>query len=145
MRRKLAQLRGAHAVVDPNDRSAFAAWTELSKSRPPVVFECVGVPGVVQGIIKEAPPQARIVVVGVSMEEDRFKPMVAIVKELSLKFCLGYSVEEFAETLAAIADGRIDVAPMITGRVGLESVSDAFDELAQPDRHAKILIDPGAL
>ena len=73
------------------------------------------------------------------------KPMIAIVRELSLQFCLGYSVEEFAQTLAAIADGSIDVEPMITGRVGLDAVADAFNELAQPDRHAKILIDPSVL
>jgi threonine dehydrogenase-like Zn-dependent dehydrogenase len=145
MRRKLAQLQGAHVVVDPSEGSAFTAWSEQSRTRPPLVFECVGVPGVVQSIIKEAPPQTPITVVGVSMEEDRFKPMVAIVKELSLQFCLGYSVEEFAQTLAAIADGSIDVEPMITGRVGLDAVADAFNELAQPDRHAKILIDPSVL
>ncbi|MCP5039671.1 MAG: zinc-binding dehydrogenase, partial [bacterium] len=145
MRRKLAELQGAHVVVDPNDRSAFDTWKELAKTSPPVVFECVGVPGVVAGMIKEAPPHSRIVVVGVSMEEDHFKPMVAIVKEISLQFCLGYSLDEFAQTLAAIADGSIDVEPMITGRVGLDAVADAFDELAQPDRHAKILIDPAQL
>ena len=48
-------------------------------------------------------------------------------------------------TLVAIADGSIDVDPMITGRVGLDAVADAFNELAQPDRHAKILIDPSVL
>jgi threonine dehydrogenase-like Zn-dependent dehydrogenase len=142
MRRALAEQMGAHVVVDPNERSAFAAWSELSTSRPPLVFECVGVPGVIEGIIKEAPRHAKVAVVGVSMERDHFKPMVAVVKEISLQFCLGYSTEEFAETLHAIADGRIDVEPLITGRVGLEALSGAFEELAQPDRHAKILVDP---
>jgi threonine dehydrogenase-like Zn-dependent dehydrogenase len=77
------------------------------------------------------------------MEEDRIKPMVAIVKELSVRFAFGYSLEEFAQTLHAIAEGRIDVDPLITGRVGLEGVAAAFEELAHPDRHAKILVDPG--
>jgi threonine dehydrogenase-like Zn-dependent dehydrogenase len=143
LRRVLAEQLGAHVVVDPNERSAFTAWSEVAAARPPVVFECVGVPGVISGIIKEAPRHARIVVVGVSMEKDHFKPMVAVVKEVSLQFCLGYSTEEFEQTLHAIADGRIDVEPLITGRVGLEALSGAFDALAQPDRHAKILVDPG--
>jgi threonine dehydrogenase-like Zn-dependent dehydrogenase len=76
------------------------------------------------------------------MQEDRIKPMVAIGKELSLQFVLGYSPEEFAQTLAAIAEGRIDVDPLITGKVALEGVADAFEELAHPDRHAKILVTP---
>jgi len=142
MRRSLAERLGAHVVVDPRERSAWAAWSELASARPPVVFECVGVPGILQEIIREAPRFARIVVVGVSMEEERVKPMVAIVKELTVRFAFGYAPEEFTQTLHAIAEGRIDVDPLITGRVGLEGVAAAFEELAHPDRHAKILVDP---
>jgi threonine dehydrogenase-like Zn-dependent dehydrogenase len=76
------------------------------------------------------------------MEEERIKPMVAIVKELTVRFAFGYSLEEFAQTLHGIGEGRIDVDPLITGRVGLEGVAGAFEELAHPDRHAKILVDP---
>jgi threonine dehydrogenase-like Zn-dependent dehydrogenase len=77
------------------------------------------------------------------MEEDRFKPMVAVVKELDVRFAFGYSLDEFTQTLHAIADGRIDVEPLVTGRVGLDGVAAAFEDLAQPDRHAKILVEPG--
>jgi threonine dehydrogenase-like Zn-dependent dehydrogenase len=142
MRRALAERLGAHLVVDPGERSAWTAWSEAASARPPVVFECVGVPGILPGIIREAPRLARIVVVGVSMEEERIKPMVAIVKELTVRFAFGYALEEFAQTLHAIAEGRIDVDPLITGRVGLEGVAAAFEELAHPDRHAKIVVDP---
>jgi threonine dehydrogenase-like Zn-dependent dehydrogenase len=93
--------------------------------------------------VHESPRHARIVVVGVSMEEDRIKPMVAIVKELSVRFSFGYSLDEFAQTLHAIAEGTMEVEPLITGRVGLDGVATAFDELSQPDRHAKILVEPG--
>jgi len=143
MRRSLAERLGAHVVVDPAEHSAFAAWSQAAPARPPVVFECVGVPGMVPTIIREAPRQARVVVVGVSMEEDRIKPMVAVVKELSLLFSFGYSPEEFAATLHAIADGRIDVEPLITSRVGLEGVAGAFEDLGHPDSQAKILVEPG--
>jgi threonine dehydrogenase-like Zn-dependent dehydrogenase len=106
------------------------------------VFECVGVPGVIQEIIRDAPRSTRIVVVGVTMEEDRIKPMVAIVKELSIQFSFGYSIEEFSQTLHAIADGRIEVEPLITGRVGLNGVAGAFEELMNPIGHVKILVEP---
>jgi threonine dehydrogenase-like Zn-dependent dehydrogenase len=142
MRRSLAERQGAHVVVDPNERSAFAACAEAAAGRPAAVFECVGVPGILRDIIREAPRDARVIVAGVCMQEDRIKPMVAIGKELSLQFVLGYSPEEFAQTLAAIAEGRIDVDPLITGKVALEGVADAFEELAHPDRHAKILVTP---
>ncbi len=40
------------------------------------------------------------------------------------------------------SNGQIDVAPMVTGRVGLDGVADAFEDLRDPDRHAKILVVP---
>jgi threonine dehydrogenase-like Zn-dependent dehydrogenase len=36
----------------------------------------------------------------------------------------------------------IDVAPLITGQVGLEGVRDAFAALSNPEQHAKVLVDP---
>jgi threonine dehydrogenase-like Zn-dependent dehydrogenase len=143
MRRALAERLGAHVVVDPAQRSGFDAWLGLGRLRPPAIFECVGVPGVLQEIIREAPRQSRVVVVGVSMQEDRIKPMVAVVKELDVRFSFGYSPQEFAQTLHALAEGRIEAEPLITGRSGLEGVAAAFEDLAQPDQHAKILVEPG--
>jgi threonine dehydrogenase-like Zn-dependent dehydrogenase len=53
-----------------------------------------------------------------------------------------YSGEEFAEALALIRDGRVNWRPMITGKVGLDQVTQAFSDLTDPERHAKILIEP---
>ena len=109
---------------------------------PAVVFECVGVPGVLDQIMAAAPRGTRIVVVGVCMEPDTIYPMLGISKELNLQFVLGYTPDEFAATLDHIAEGRIPVAPLITGKVGVEGVAGAFEDLASPERHAKILVEP---
>jgi threonine dehydrogenase-like Zn-dependent dehydrogenase len=108
-----------------------------------VIFECVGAPGLLDGIMRDAPRGARIVVVGVCMEDDRIRPMRGINKELAIQFVLGYTPDEFAGTLRDIAEGRIPVAPLVTGRVGVDGVAGAFEALARPDAHAKILVDPG--
>lgn len=110
----------------------------------PVVFECVGAPGVLQHLIDGAPLASRIVVVGVCMTEDRFEPALAINKEIDLRFAFGYTPLEFRDTLHAIAEGWLDCAPLITGTVGLEGVEAAFGALKDPERHAKILIDPSS-
>ena len=108
----------------------------------PVVFECVGVPGVIESIIEGAPLFSRVVVVGVCVGEDRFKPAMAINKEIDLRFVIGYSPLEFRDTLHMLAEGEVDPRPMITGEVGLPGVDAAFDALADPETHAKVLIDP---
>ena len=108
----------------------------------PVVFECVGVPGVLEEIITGAPIYSRVVVVGVCMEPDRIRPSMAINKEIDLRFVLGYTPLEFRDALHLLADGKVDGSAMITGEVGLDGVATAFDTLADPQLHAKILIDP---
>lgn len=108
----------------------------------PVVFECVGVPGVIDQIINAAPLRSRVVVVGVCMEPDTFQPAMAINKEIDLRFVFAYDPAEFYDTLQMIASGKVDPTPLITGTVGLDGVSAAFDALGDAEKHAKILIDP---
>jgi threonine dehydrogenase-like Zn-dependent dehydrogenase len=108
----------------------------------PVIFECVGVPGVIDDIIDGAPLFSRIVVAGVCVGPDRITPAMAINKEIDLRFVFGYTPLEFRDTLQLLAEGKVDPRPLITGSVGLDGVEAAFAALADPEAHAKILIDP---
>ncbi len=42
----------------------------------------------------------------------------------------------------ALAEGKIDTGALITGQVGVDGVPQAFEDLASPERHAKILVEP---
>jgi threonine dehydrogenase-like Zn-dependent dehydrogenase len=108
----------------------------------PVIFECVGVPGVIDDIIDGAPLFSRIVVAGVCVGPDRITPAMAINKEIDLRFVFGYTPLEFRDSLQLLAEGKVDPRPLITGSVGLHGVEAAFAALADPEAHAKILIDP---
>ena len=70
---------------------ALARWARSSAASPkhPVIFECVGVPGVIESIIDGAPLFSRVVVVGVCVGPDRFTPAMAINKEIDLRFVFG--------------------------------------------------------
>jgi threonine dehydrogenase-like Zn-dependent dehydrogenase len=139
-RRELGLLMGAHEVVDPASESV---WARAGRGTS-TVFEAVGVPGVLNEILRHAPVNTRVVVVGGCMEPDVVVPYFGIAKELSFQFVQAYTREEFAESLRRIGDGEVDVAPLITGEVGLEDVGSAFADLADPDRHCKILVLPAA-
>ena len=84
-----------------------------------MIFECVGVPGVIESIIDGAPLFSRVVVVGVCVGPDRFTPAMAINKEIDLRFVVGYTPLEFRDTLHMLAEGKVDPRPLITGEVGL--------------------------
>lgn len=158
-RRRLAETFGADVVVDPAESSPYQRWQDLAWPpgadrssplirvtgpfpRPGVVFECVGVPGVLAAALEGAMRNTRVIVVGVCMEEDRFQPMLAIGKELELRFVLGYTPAEFTDTLRALADGELDVGRLITGEVDLDGTPGAFEALRDPEAHAKILVRP---
>jgi threonine dehydrogenase-like Zn-dependent dehydrogenase len=141
-RRALASQLGAHEVVDPREEPAFEAWARVGRARPLVVFEAIGVPGIIDSALRAAPVGTRIVVVGVCMEADGITPFFGISKELNIQFVLGYDPMEFATTLRSIAEGELDVGPLITAEVDLDGVPAAFDDLADPDRHCKILVVP---
>ena len=108
----------------------------------PIIFECVGVPGMIDGIIAGAPLTSRVVVVGVCMTADTIRPAMAINKEIDLRFVVGYSPLEFRDTLHLLAEGKVTAAPIVTGTIGLDGVAGAFTALGSPDGHAKVLIDP---
>ena len=76
------------------------------------------------------------------MEPDRFRPAMAINKEIDLRFVVGYTPLEFRDTLVMLAAGKVDAARIVTGTVGLTGVEGAFDALGDPETHAKVLIDP---
>lgn len=142
-RRGLATVMGADEVVDPRHEPVIDAWRRVDGRKRLVIFEAVGVPGMIDDAMKMAPRSAQILVVGVCMQPDTIRPMRAVTKELNLQFAFGYDPLEFKETLDRIADGRIDVAPLITGSVPIAGVPQAFADLADPERHAKILVEPG--
>jgi threonine dehydrogenase-like Zn-dependent dehydrogenase len=159
-RRALAEKMGADVVVDPRQSQPYASWAEhaamseaekaarpafqahLPALKPALIFECVGVPGLLQQVFEGAPRDACIVVVGVCMESDRSEPMLGILKELKVQYVLGYTPEEFASSLRIIAEGEVDAASLVTGRVGIDGVAKAFDDLANPEAHTKIIVEP---
>ena len=100
--------------------------------------------GMLDRALVDAPRGSQILVVGVCMVPDTIRPMIAVGKELNLQFVLGYDPLQFQTTLRRIAEGELDVTPMVTGRVDLDGVAGAFTALGDPEAHAKILVVPGS-
>jgi len=110
--------------------------------KKPIIFECVGVPGVLNQIIDGAPLFSRIVVVGVCMQTDQIEPAMGNNKEVDLRFVMGYSPLEYRDALHMMAEGKVRCEHLVTGVVGLGGVENAFEALRDPEQHAKILINP---
>jgi threonine dehydrogenase-like Zn-dependent dehydrogenase len=159
VRRNAAELMGADKIVDPAQVSPHASWAEVAvpgsraeammaamsgkEVKRPLIFECVGAPGVLQALALAAPPASRIVVAGVCLETDRIEPLTFITKELQLRFVLGYSQPEFAASLQNLAEGRTNYSGIVTSVVSLDQTPEAFVRLQTDKSQIKILVAPG--
>ncbi|MDQ1379411.1 MAG: hypothetical protein QOG65_314 [Actinomycetota bacterium] len=142
-RRAVALAMGASRAVDPALDDPMEAWLAADGKRTPVVFDAIGVPGSLEAVIRAAPAMGRICIVGSCMQTDALRPLVAQVKQLTVVFSFAYDPFEFGDTLRAIAEGEIDVTPMITGTCGVDGIPEAFGALGNPEEHVKILVEPG--
>lgn len=157
-RRNAAALLGADIIVDPTNGSPFQHWDDLGLTPYPMspllerefrglppganIFECTGAPGVIDSVVKSAPPHSHIIVAGVCPHEEKLTPLDAIIRELTLEFSFAYRPEEFAAALAMIGAHPEMVARLITSRQPLANTEAAFDSLAKSPSEIKILIDP---
>jgi threonine dehydrogenase-like Zn-dependent dehydrogenase len=143
-RREMALTMGAHEAVDPREETSFDAWSRVGGGKQLHIFEAIGVPGILNDILTWAPARTKVTVVGVCMEPDTITPFFGISKEIDMSFCLGYDPMEFGGSLRSIAEGEIDVRPMITSEVNLDGVAGAFEALGDPEKDCKILVVPGS-
>lgn len=157
-RRARAEKLGADIVIDPALSSAHDRWEDFDvpatlasfgmaqlsgrSIRDAVIFECVGVPGMLQNLLEQAPPLSHVVVVGACMEDDRILPVIGINKQMRFSFVWAYSAAEFADTLHALGEGLIDAATFLTDQVGLAATPAAFERLASPGDQVKIVVEP---
>ena len=142
LRREQALQMGADQAIDPRTNSAYA---KQPGARGPanVIFECVGLPGVLDEITRGAPHGARVIVAGWCLETDRIFTPIAHFKGLTIKFGGGPTPPDFDVALRALGEGEIDISPWITHEAGLDGVSDAFDRLRDPAAGLRTLIWPG--
>lgn len=137
----LAGRLGAAATVDPRQEHPVERLRALTGRDAEVVFECVGVRGTLGEALGHAAAHGTVVVLGASMDPEEIFPLQALLKEVTVRFALGYTRAEFAETLAALDARRIDPAALITDVVAITELPEAFQALLRPSAQGKVLIE----
>lgn len=143
-RRDLAAALGATASIDPRTENVDARCLAIAGSAPDVVFECVGMPGLLAQAVSHVRLRGRVIVAGVCFGEDAIAPLVALAKEITIRFSQCYTERNFAAVIDALAKGEIQVAAMNTRTVGFEQFPQVFDQLGRDPRECKVLLDPAA-
>ena len=143
-RRERAKIVGADAVIDPKAGRVGDAFADLAGGRPDVIFECVGIPGMIRDAVHMSGPRGRVIVVGACMVEDSFLPAAAMSKEIRMHFVLGYNRSDFERVAGYLAGGAIDGDSLISETIGFGELPEIFEELRAPNPHCKVLIAPNA-
>ena len=128
----------------PDEEGVVDAWRHVDGRRPLVAFEAVGVPGMLQQLMPTSPPAH-----GWRWSGCAWSPTASSPSSPSPRSCRCISRWPTAPTNSPARcepwpKGQVDVSSMITGTVDLDGVPGAFEALAHPDDHVKILVEPAA-
>ncbi len=144
-RRAIALRMGADIALDPREISPYAPLPALGSRQVNLVYECVGLPGLLQQIIGAVGFGARIVMGGYCMEAEQIYIFAAQNKRLTVHFAGGEEPQDMELALRSIAEGKIDVRPWLGRRIGLSGVAKAMGEMSGPRAPVRTVVDPRML
>ncbi|WP_040687645.1 zinc-binding dehydrogenase [Nocardia vinacea] len=137
---------GAHILVDPAERAPFEVWRQVRAERnlwgPAVVFECVGVPGLLQNLVESADMGTRLYCAGGWYTGDTLDVTTATRRGVSIQFGGGPMPQDWYGTLDAIASGGLDPLPSIGQIITLDEVPDALDRARRSEGPPRVIVHP---
>ena len=138
----VARAMGATATIDANTRpDTMTAYEDLTGTRPDVIFEVVGLPGMIQHCADMADPGTLLVAAGYCQEEDMIRPHRICEKRLRLIFPYYHGIDAYREMVPLMAQGRIDPSPMITHRIPLDELPAMVEAMQHPTDQIKTVVE----
>lgn len=132
---------GADAfVVDPGDPVGSAERALGGKAD--IVFECVGLPGLIAQGVDQVRPRGTILLLGLCTRPDTFNSFAMLSKEVRLVTSAFFTVQEYEAALAALEQGALAPRLMVTGTIPLADVPTVYEALKQRTEECKVMIAP---
>lgn len=129
-------------VMDAEQVNPVDRVLELTGGRgPDMVFECAGTAATTQQSIAMIRKGGTIVIVAICFETVELPISVVNLRGLTIKGSTCFSPGEYATALRLIQDGKVDVAPLVTCKMPLDRINEAFEKACRAEG-AKILIEP---
>ncbi len=146
-RKEMARTTGvADEVFDPREGDvAERVRARTGGKGADVGFECSSVPVVLDMLMDAVRGGGVIVNVSIWGHKPPVDMPSLVLKEIDLRGTIGYANDHPA-TIALVQSGKLDLAPFITARIGLDAlVSEGYDQLINHnEQHVKIIVDPRA-
>lgn len=133
-RRRTAEAMGASDVL--------SSVTDAEPNSYDVVIECVGRPELVQASQPVLRPRGRLIVSGACSEPTTIEPITALIKELTVRYSVAYSPDEFRQVVAAFGSGDIDPTHTAGPTFALDHLNDAFAAVREARVHGRVSVTP---
>lgn len=127
-------------VVDPADPVGSAERALGGKAD--IVFECVGVPGLIAQAVEQVRPRGTILLLGLCTKLDTFNSFAMLSKEVRLITSAFFTVPEYRASLDALAEGAIEPRLLVTDTISLADAPAVFESLKHRTSQCKVLIAP---
>jgi len=127
-------------VVDPQDPVGSAEAGLGGKAD--IVFECVGLPGLIAQAVDQVKPRGTILLLGLCTKADTFNSFPMLSKEVRLVTSAFFTVQEYQATLAALEGGADAPRLLVTGSVDLANTPTMYESLKKRTEQCKVLITP---
>ena len=127
-------------VVDPADPVGSA---ERALGGPAdVVFECVGIPGLIDQAVRQVRNCGTILLLGLCTRPDTFNSFAMLQKEVRLVTSAFFTRQEYEVALNVLNAGAIEPRLLVTDTISLAETPDVFESLKQRSGQCKVLIAP---
>jgi len=141
-RLELAEQLGATAAINSKQPNAVKSVLELTSGGAHHAFEVVGASVTVNMAIDCVRKGAAVTLVGNLSPEVTMPLQKVVTRELTLFGSCAIN-GEYPEALTAIADGHIQVRPLITAQVNIDDAADWFAKLKEAQQpYLKVLVCP---
>ena len=136
-----AQEMGADVfVVDPQNPVESAEHGLGGKAD--IVFECVGVPGLIDQAVAQVKPRGTILLLGLCTKPDTLHTFPMLSKEVRLVTSAFFTRGEYVAALKALDDGAVAPRLMVTDTISLADTPAVFESLKHRTSQCKVMIAP---
>lgn len=135
----LASAMGADSFLISDDQLG-AAFADQAGGPPDIVYECVGLPGMLQRASDLVAVKGEVIMAGACNGYEQLFAITPTLKELTYRYAACYTIAEFQHAHDLIARGAIDPMPMFDGTVTLADLPRAFEELRNAKTACKLML-----
>jgi (R,R)-butanediol dehydrogenase/meso-butanediol dehydrogenase/diacetyl reductase len=127
-------------VVDAAD--PVGAAERALGGKADIVFECVGIPGLIAQAVEQVRNRGTILLLGLCTRPDTFNSFAMLSKEIRLVTSAFFTHQEYEAALDALDAGAAEPRLLVTDTVTLDEVPAAFEALKRRTHQCKVLIAP---